>query len=185
MAHVRRGFVEAAACLPRGKPGRAGEAIELLRKLYRVEREVTQASVAGEPLAQMHARRLAARQERMQTPARGPAHLANPRRIRSPSALESASRQTVHPLPRLKACGCWIAYDRQDRRTVKFYNLDAILAVGYWVRSGLHREHASKTDVRIIDFVDTGHPALLRMWDKRQRGYRAMGYRVGSDVPAE
>jgi len=42
----------------------------------------------------------------------------------------------------------------------------------------LHREHASKTDVRIIDFVDTGHPALLQMWDKRQRGYRAMGYRV-------
>jgi superfamily II DNA or RNA helicase len=42
----------------------------------------------------------------------------------------------------------------------------------------LHREHASKTHVRIIDFVDTGHPALLRMWDKRQRGYRAMGYRV-------
>ena len=47
----------------------------------------------------------------------------------------------------------------------------------------LHREHASKTDVRIIDFVDTGHPALLRMWDKRQRGYRAMGYRVGSEEP--
>ena len=48
----------------------------------------------------------------------------------------------------------------------------------------LHREHASKTDVRIIDFVDTGYPALLRMWDKRQRGYRAMGYRIleyGSD----
>jgi superfamily II DNA or RNA helicase len=43
----------------------------------------------------------------------------------------------------------------------------------------LHREHASKTDVRIIDFVDTGHPALLRMWEKRQRGYRAMGYRLG------
>ena len=42
----------------------------------------------------------------------------------------------------------------------------------------LHREHATKTDVRIIDFVDTGYPALLRMWDKRQRGYRAMGYRV-------
>ena len=42
----------------------------------------------------------------------------------------------------------------------------------------LHREHATKTDVRIIDFIDTGHPTLLRMWDKRQRGYRAMGYRV-------
>ncbi len=45
----------------------------------------------------------------------------------------------------------------------------------------LHREHASKTDVRIIDFVDTGHTALLRMWDKRQRGYRAMGYRVNGN----
>lgn len=43
----------------------------------------------------------------------------------------------------------------------------------------LHREQAGKTGVRIIDLVDTGHPALLRMWDKRQRGYRAMGYRVG------
>jgi len=49
----------------------------------------------------------------------------------------------------------------------------------------LHREHAGKTNVRIIDFVDTGHPALQRMWDKRQRGYRAMGYRIGSDGPLE
>ena len=45
----------------------------------------------------------------------------------------------------------------------------------------LHREHAGKADVRIIDFVDTGHPALLRMWERRQRGYRAMGYRVAAD----
>lgn len=42
----------------------------------------------------------------------------------------------------------------------------------------LHREHADKTRVRIIDFVDAGHPVLLRMWGKRQRGYQAMGYRV-------
>jgi superfamily II DNA or RNA helicase len=42
----------------------------------------------------------------------------------------------------------------------------------------LHREHATKMNVRIIDFVDAGHPALLRMWDKRQSGYRAMGYVV-------
>lgn len=45
----------------------------------------------------------------------------------------------------------------------------------------LHRENATKTDVRIIDFVDTGHPALLRMWEKRQRGYRAMGYRMADE----
>ncbi|HUW37119.1 MAG TPA: DEAD/DEAH box helicase family protein [Rhodocyclaceae bacterium] len=42
----------------------------------------------------------------------------------------------------------------------------------------LHREHANKTRVRIIDFVDAGHPALLRMWHRRQLGYRAMGYRI-------
>nr|WP_296749763.1 hypothetical protein [Thioalkalivibrio sp.] len=42
----------------------------------------------------------------------------------------------------------------------------------------LHREHATKTGVRIIDFVDNGHPALLRMWDERQRGNRAMGYPI-------
>lgn len=46
----------------------------------------------------------------------------------------------------------------------------------------LHREHSDKSVVRIIDFVDTGHPTLLRMWEKRQRGYRAMGYRIGSNV---
>ena len=38
----------------------------------------------------------------------------------------------------------------------------------------------AQTHGRIIDFVDTGHPALLRMWDKRQRGYQAMGYRVAA-----
>ena len=41
----------------------------------------------------------------------------------------------------------------------------------------LHRESAEKTNVRIIDFVDTDHPALLRMWEKRKQGYRLMGYR--------
>jgi len=49
----------------------------------------------------------------------------------------------------------------------------------------LHRTHTNKTDIRIIDFVDTGHPALLRMWDKRQRGYRAMGYGLDSTEPVE
>ena len=46
----------------------------------------------------------------------------------------------------------------------------------------LHREHTTKSKVRIIGFVDTGHPSLLRMWDKRQRGYRAMGYRMATEA---
>lgn len=47
----------------------------------------------------------------------------------------------------------------------------------------LHREHADKADVRIIDFIDSGHPALLRMWSKRQAGYKAMGYEF-ADAPS-
>lgn len=42
----------------------------------------------------------------------------------------------------------------------------------------LHREHASKSEVLIYDYVDTGNVVLERMWDKRQRGYRAMGYQI-------
>ncbi|MHA6848762.1 TOTE conflict system archaeo-eukaryotic primase domain-containing protein [Ralstonia syzygii] len=42
----------------------------------------------------------------------------------------------------------------------------------------LHREHATKSGVRVLDYVDGGHPALLRMWERRQRGYRAMGYHI-------
>ena len=30
----------------------------------------------------------------------------------------------------------------------------------------------------ILDYIDTGHPALMRMWEIGQRGYRAMGYRI-------
>ena len=42
----------------------------------------------------------------------------------------------------------------------------------------LHREHANKTDILVIDFIDQSHPSLVRMWNKRQAGYKAMGYAV-------
>ncbi len=42
----------------------------------------------------------------------------------------------------------------------------------------LHREHADKQDVRIYDYAETDQSQLNRMWDKRRRGYRAMGYRI-------
>ncbi len=42
----------------------------------------------------------------------------------------------------------------------------------------LHRSHAGKESVTVVDIVDLGHPALVRMWDKRQKGYRAMGYAI-------
>lgn len=46
----------------------------------------------------------------------------------------------------------------------------------------LHRAHSAKTDIRIVDFVDMGHPAPTRMWERRLRGYSAMGYRIGPEL---
>ena len=46
----------------------------------------------------------------------------------------------------------------------------------------LHRAHADKADVQVIDFVDAGNVTLLRMWDKRQAGYKAMGYRMADSL---
>lgn len=40
----------------------------------------------------------------------------------------------------------------------------------------LHRNHQGKTDVRIFDYVDVQVPMLARMFEKRVRGYAAMGY---------
>lgn len=40
----------------------------------------------------------------------------------------------------------------------------------------LHREHTGKSQVRVVDLVDLGHPMLGRMWERRQKGYRALGY---------
>ena len=40
----------------------------------------------------------------------------------------------------------------------------------------LHRPHPTKTEVRNYDYVDRGVPMLLKMFEKRQRAYRAIGY---------
>lgn len=43
----------------------------------------------------------------------------------------------------------------------------------------LHRLHPGKSEVRIFDYVDRQVPMLLRMFEKRLRGYRAIGYARG------
>jgi superfamily II DNA or RNA helicase len=45
----------------------------------------------------------------------------------------------------------------------------------------LHRDHPDKSDILIYDYVEQDYPQLYRMWEKRQRGYRAMGYQVDFD----
>ena len=43
----------------------------------------------------------------------------------------------------------------------------------------LHRLHPGKTEVRIFDYVDRQVPVLLRMFERRLRGYRSIGYARG------
>ena len=40
----------------------------------------------------------------------------------------------------------------------------------------LHRLHPGKSEVRIYDYVDTRVPMLVRMFEKRLKAYRAIGY---------
>ncbi len=43
----------------------------------------------------------------------------------------------------------------------------------------LHRLYPGKTEVRIDDYVDRDVPMLAQMFQKRLRGYRAIGYARG------
>ncbi len=54
-AHVRRRFVEAARVQPKGKRGKADEAVSLIGKLYRIERDCKDATVAARHLARQSA----------------------------------------------------------------------------------------------------------------------------------
>ncbi|MBI2425807.1 MAG: DEAD/DEAH box helicase family protein [Candidatus Hydrogenedentes bacterium] len=42
----------------------------------------------------------------------------------------------------------------------------------------LHRLHEGKREVRVYDYLDRNVPMLSRMYTKRLRGYRAMGYSI-------
>jgi len=45
----------------------------------------------------------------------------------------------------------------------------------------LHRDHYSKTEVVIYDYADMNVPMLSKMFSRRLRGYKAIGYNVSDD----
>ena len=45
----------------------------------------------------------------------------------------------------------------------------------------LHRIHDSKKEVIIYDYVDYDVPVLARMYDRRRKGYRSIGYEIKGD----
>ena len=46
----------------------------------------------------------------------------------------------------------------------------------------LHRIHHGKKVVRVFDYVDAQVPMLARMFEKRLRGYRAIGYELEAEL---
>lgn len=42
----------------------------------------------------------------------------------------------------------------------------------------LHRDHVSKSDIVIHDYLDVHSPQLMKMWERRQKGYRLMKYQI-------
>jgi superfamily II DNA or RNA helicase len=49
----------------------------------------------------------------------------------------------------------------------------------------LHRSFTAKTEVRMMDYVDQHVPMLAKMFDKRMKGYRAMGYATSDHTMPE
>jgi len=54
----------------------------------------------------------------------------------------------------------------------------------------LHRLHPDKKEVRILDYVDRHVPTLARMFNRRLRGYRTIGFEqseppVGYEAPTD
>ncbi|MCX7002625.1 MAG: DEAD/DEAH box helicase family protein [bacterium] len=46
----------------------------------------------------------------------------------------------------------------------------------------LHRNHANKREVQVYDYIDARVPVLLKMYQRRLKGYAAIGYAVRQDV---
>lgn len=46
----------------------------------------------------------------------------------------------------------------------------------------LHRKHPGKKEVRIYDYLDNSVPMLMRMFDKRMKTYRALGYAQNDSI---
>lgn len=45
----------------------------------------------------------------------------------------------------------------------------------------LHRQYRGKQEVRVYDYVDQNLPVLRKMYERRLRGYRALGYEVAAN----
>ncbi|MBB4823669.1 superfamily II DNA or RNA helicase [Sporosarcina luteola] len=49
----------------------------------------------------------------------------------------------------------------------------------------LHRDHPEKMEVRVFDYLDHYVPMLVKMHEKRQKGFASMGYMTGNSASGE
>jgi superfamily II DNA or RNA helicase len=78
------------------------------------------------------------------------------------------------------ATGCYVGEGFDDARFDTLFIAMPFAWRGTLVQYAgrLQREYAGKRDVHVYDYVDRAIPVLARMFEKRLRGYRAMGYQV-------
>lgn len=63
-----------------------------------------------------------------------------------------------------------------DARSQRRGEPEALLLVELWILECCQALDPCKTEVRIYDYVDRWVPMLVRMFEKRLRRYRAIGY---------
>ena len=90
--------------------------------------------------------------------------------------LPSTNRALVHDL----ATGRYIGEGFDDARLDTLFMAMPIAWKGTLVQYAgrLHRLHPGKEEVRIYDYLDDSLAVFRKMFEKRMKGYRAMGYRV-------
>ncbi len=49
----------------------------------------------------------------------------------------------------------------------------------------LHRDHDGKQVVQVYDYVDVRVPMLMRMYERRVKGYKAIGYSFEGQVAGQ
>jgi superfamily II DNA or RNA helicase len=96
--------------------------------------------------------------------------------IRSSQSLRRQSQERL-----LLATGRYIGEGFDDPRLDTLFLALPVAWKGTLVQytGRLHRLHPGKREIRIFDYVDREVPMLLRMFEKRLRGYRAIGYARG------
>jgi superfamily II DNA or RNA helicase len=86
----------------------------------------------------------------------------------------------------LLATGAYIGEGFDDPRLDTLFITMPVSFKGKMVQYAgrLHRSHENKKDVRIYDYVDHNVSVLLRMFEKRFKTYKMMGYNIKEDPEA-